>query len=96
MAQNNSIISRAEFDNLREEVRDLKKVHDIVQRQTVVIEKLTLEMKYMREDQNDMSTRLRKLEEKPIKKYDNLLSTIVSNVVSAIVGAVAVLIGLSK
>ncbi len=96
MAQNNNSISRSEFDNLKEEVKELKKVHDIVQRQTVVIEKLTLEMKYMREDQNDMSTRLRKLEEKPIKKYDNLLSTIVSNVVSAIVGAVAVLIGLSK
>lgn len=96
MAQNNNSISRSEFDNLKEEVKELKKVHDIVQRQTVVIEKLTLEMKYMREDQNDMSARLRKLEEKPIKKYDNLLSTIVSNVVSAIVGAVAVLIGLSK
>lgn len=96
MAQNNNSISRSEFDNLREEVRDLKKVHDIVQRQTVVIEKLTLEMKYMREDQNDVSNRLRKLEEKPIKKYDNLLSTVVSNVVSAIVGAVAVLIGLSR
>lgn len=96
MAQNNSTISRIEFDNLREEVKELKKVHDIVQRQTVVIERLTLEMKYMREDQNDMSARLRKLEEKPVKKYDNLLSTIVSNVVSAIVGAIAVLIGLSK
>lgn len=96
MAQNNCSISRAEFDNLKDEIKDLKKVHDIVQRQTVVIEKLTLEMKYMREDQNDVSNRLRKLEEKPVKKYDNLLSTVVSNVVSAIVGAIAVLIGLSR
>ena len=96
MAQNNSTISRIEFDNLKEEIKDLKKVHDIVQRQTVVIERLTLEMKFMREDQSDMSNRLRKLEEKPVKRYDNLLSTVVSNVVSAIVGAIAVLIGLSK
>lgn len=96
MVQKSCSISRIEFDNLKEEVKDLKKVHDIVQRQTVVIEKLTLEMKFMREDQSDMSNRIRKLEEKPIKRYDNLLSTVVSNIVSAIVGAIAVLIGLSK
>lgn len=97
MAQNNDNgVSRIEFDILKEDVKELHKVYDVVNRQTIATEKLALEMKYMREDQTNMEKRVKLLEEKPVKRYDNIITQILSNVISLIIGALAVIIGLKK
>ena len=97
MAQNNDNgVSRIEFDVLKEDVKELHKVYDVVNRQTIATEKLALEMKYMREDQSNMEKRVKILEEKPVKRYDNIITQILSNVISLIIGALAVIIGLKK
>ena len=88
------IISRSEFNDLKEGVKELHKVFDTVNRLTVVTEKLALEIKYLREDQNNVEERLKVLEEKPIKKYDDLTKAIVTTVIGIILGAIAMLIGL--
>ena len=94
--QGNSGVSRVEFDLLKNDVNELKKVYDVVNRQTIATEKLALEMKYMREDQKCAEERIKLLEEKPVRRYDTVITTIVSNIIALIIGAVAVLIGLKK
>lgn len=89
-------VSRVEFDILKEDVRELKKVYEIINRQTVATEKLAVEMKYMREKQEKTDERVSVLEEKPIKRYDNIVMQIISNIIALVIGAVAVLIGLKK
>ena len=98
MAQNfdNRGVSREEFNALKEDVKELHKVYDVVNRQTIATEKLALEMKYMREDQKETKDRVKCLEEKPTKRFDNLISQIIGNVIALIIGAVAAIIGLNK
>ena len=96
MAQPNSYVSRDEFIELKNEVKELHQIYDIVNRQVVVTEKLALEMKYMREDQKETKDRVKCLEEKPTKRFDNLISQIIGNVIALIIGAVAAIIGLNK
>lgn len=92
MAKGSNAVNRLEFNHLKEQVEKLEKIYDVVQRQIVIVEKLTLEMKYMREDQNSIEKRVQNLENKPVKRYD----TIISNLISVAVGAFAAFIGLSK
>lgn len=97
MAQNgNNEVSRVEFDALKDEVKELKKIYDIVNRQTIATEKLALEMRYMREDQDKADQRIKALEDRPSKRYDTVINQILSNIIALIIGAVAVLIGLKK
>lgn len=96
MAQPNSYVSRDEFAELKQEVRELHQIYDIVNRQVVVTEKLALEMKYMREDQKETKDRVKCLEEKPTKRFDNLISQIIGTVVALVIGAIAAIIGLKK
>jgi hypothetical protein len=96
MAQPNNYVSRDEFAELKQEVRELHQIYDIVNRQVVVTEKLALEMKYMREDQKETKDRVKCLEEKPTKRFDNLISQIIGTVVALVLGAIAAIIGLKK
>ena len=97
MAQNNSPgVTRVEFDILRDDVRELHKVYDTINRQTVVVEKLALEMKYLREDQKQMNERICTLEQKPAKRYDTVVTSIITSIIGIIIGAIAVLINIKK
>lgn len=96
MEKNKNDISRQEFDDLKSDVKDLHKVFDQITAMTVSIEKLAIEMKYMREEQTKADKRLTNLEEKPIKRYDNLVTNAVTTVIGLVIGAVAVMIGLKK
>ena len=96
MAQPSNHVTREEFMELKNDVKELHQIYDIVNRQIVVTEKLALEMKYMREDQKETKDRVKCLEEKPTKRFDNLISQIVGNVIALIIGAVAAIIGLNK
>lgn len=103
MAHDNDVITRYEFDVLRDDVRELHKIYDIVNRQTIATEKLALEMKFMRERQdntvnevNDISSRVKNLEEKPVKRYDTVVNNIITTIIGLILGVIATIIGLKK
>ena len=89
-------VSRVEFNDLKEDVKDLKKVYDLISKQTLATEKLAIEMKYMREQQEKIDGRVTILESVPTKRYDTIITQIVGNVIALVLGAVAVIIGLKK
>lgn len=67
---------------------------------TLSVREIATEMKAMREDQNKMNERLKIIEEKPTKEYEETKKQIKSKVVSFFVGiiltAIAFILGLSK
>src|SRR5574344_2111156 len=67
----------------------LEKVEDTLQNiydLTSSVKEIAIEMKAMREDVNKIDNRVIAIEEKPAKNWDNLISTIITAIVSAIVG----------
>ena len=97
MAQNDSNqVTRLEFEVVNDDIKELHKVYDLVQRQIVATEKLALEIKYLREDQKDANARIKALEERPNKRYDIIVTQIISNIIALIVGVIAAIIGLRK
>ena len=87
-------ITRQEFDDLKKDVKDLHKVFDKISDIAMSTERLAIEMKYMREEQNKDSQRITALEEKPVKRYDDITKYIITTIIGLILGAVAILIGL--
>lgn len=67
---------------------------------TIAVKEMATEMKYLREDQNGMNERLKAIEQKPIKEYEEMKSQIKKQVVSFFVGilltALAFILGLKK
>lgn len=97
MAQNDSNqVTRLEFELVKDDIKELHKVYDLVQRQIVATEKLALEIKYLREDQKDANERIKALEERPNKRYDTVVTQIISTIIALIIGAIAAIIGLKK
>ena len=60
-------ISRQEFDDLKNDVKGLKKVFGKINSIALSTEKLAVEMKYMRK-QTKMNGRITTIEEKPAKR----------------------------
>jgi len=87
-------ISRQEFDALKDDVRDLKKVFDKINSIAMSTEKLAIEMKYMREEQNKLDTRITTIEEKPVKRYDTVVTYIITTIIGIIIGVIASLLKL--
>lgn len=79
-------ISRQEFDDLKDDVRDLKKVFDRINNIVTSTEKLAIEMKYMREEQTKLDKRITTIEEKPVKRYDSIVTYIITTVIGAAIG----------
>jgi len=79
-------ISRQEFDDLKNDVRELKKVFEKINIIATSTEKLAIEMKYMREEQNKLDNRITTIEQKPVKRLDNIVSYIVTTIIGAILG----------
>ena len=96
MKEYKSEITRQEFEDLKGNVKDLHKIFDNITDIAISTEKLAVEMKYMREEQNKTEQRLKALEEKPSKRYDSIVNYIITSIISIILGAVAVTIGLKK
>lgn len=97
MAQNNSNqVTRLEFEIVKDDIKELHKVYDLVQRQIIATEKLALEIKYLREDQKDANARIKALEERPNKRYDSIVTQIISNIIALVIGVIAAIIGLKK
>lgn len=99
MKDNKSEISRQEFEDLKEKVKGLEKVFDKISNIAISTEKLAIEIKYIREEQNKMDARQNKVEkdvaelkEKPGKRYDNIINYIITAVIGTVIGAIAILI----
>jgi len=85
-------ISRQEFDDLKEKVKGLEKVFEKINSIALSTEKLAIEMKYMREEQTKQDKRITTIEEKPIKRYDSIITYIITTIVGAIIGFIISLI----
>lgn len=83
---------RAKSNSRRIDVLD-EKVEDIHELASSV-KLLASETKAMREDVSDMNTRLKQLEEKPGKNWENLIKTIITCVATAMAGYFLAKIGL--
>ncbi|MEE3417757.1 MAG: hypothetical protein VZQ62_00290 [Methanosphaera sp.] len=86
MKENKNEISRQEFDDLKRDVKDLQKVFDKINSIAISTEKLAVEMKYMREEQTKMDGRITTIEEKPVKRYDSIVTYIITTVIGAAIG----------
>lgn len=94
MEKNKNDISRAEFNVMVEKIEKLEGIFDKITNIAMSTEKLAIEMKYMREEQNKQDERLTNLEQKPIKRYDSIINYVITSILGLIIGAVAMLIGL--
>ena len=92
MKENKCEISRQEFEDLKEKVKGLEKVFEKISDIALSTEKLAIEVKYMREEQNKQDKRITAIEEKPVKRYDNIVTYIITTVVGAVIGAVVSLL----
>lgn len=57
---------------------------------------IATELKYMREEQNKMNERLKKIEEKPLKDYEDTKDQVKKIVVAFLVGIILTALGLNK
>lgn len=67
------------LDSLERKIEDVCKI-------TISIKELTMEIKQMREDVNKMESRVEILEEKPRKRWDNMVNQIITMVIAGIMG----------
>lgn len=81
------------IDEIEKEVKENREL-------TIAVKEIATEMKHLREEQNKMNERLKIIEEKPIKDYEETRKQIKSKVVSFVTGivltAIAFALGLSK
>ena len=81
-----------ELENLEKRVEKLENIFDTINKLTLQIEQLAMETKYSREDLNKVINRVDILEHKPEQRYDNIVMTLITGIVGAIVGAIMSLI----
>lgn len=88
MSNNNS----SELDDIRRRILKLEDIFENINKLTVQIEKLALETKYMREDYNDIDSRVMVLEQKPVKRYDTAVTTIITGLIGIVIGVITTLL----
>lgn len=81
------------LDEVEQEVKENREL-------TVAVKEIATEMKYLREEQSNMNERLKIIEEKPLKEYENTKSNIKKQIVTFILGIIlcfiAMKLGLSN
>lgn len=81
-----------ELEHLEKRVEKLENIFATINKLALQIEKLAVETKYSREDLNKVINRVDILEHKPEQRYDNIVMTLITGVVGAVVGAIMSLI----
>ena len=69
--------------------QDLKSMHrrmDNVEKLTECIHDMVTEIKAMRVDVNDVTDRVEEIEKKPVKRYETVVTAIITSIVGIIVG----------
>ena len=81
------------IDKMESDIGEIKEL-------TIAVKEIAMETKATREDVNDMNGRLKTVEEKPIKDYEDTKKQVKGKVISFITGivltAIAFALGLSK
>lgn len=81
------------LDEVEQEVKENREL-------TVAVKEIATEMKHLREEQSNMNERLKIIEEKPLKEYENTKSNIKKQIVTFILGIIlcfiAMKLGLSN
>ena len=88
MSNNNG----SELDDIRRRILKLEDIFENINKLTVQIEKLALETKYMREDYNDIDSRVMVLEQKPVKRYDTVVTTTITGLIGIVIGVITTLL----
>lgn len=81
-----------EIKRINKRLEKLENIYDIINQLTVSMEKLAIETKYLREDQNELVKRVNDLEKKPGKLVDTAIASIVTGIIGALIGAITALI----
>ena len=68
-----------QVQNLENDVSNIKDL-------TSAVKENVLETKHMREDINKMDNRVKSIEEKPGKRFDNIIGQVISIIVAGVVG----------
>lgn len=69
--------------------QDLKSMHrrmDNVEKLTDCIHDMVTELKAMRADVNDVTGRVEEIEHKPVKRYETVVTAIITSIVGIIIG----------
>lgn len=82
------------FENIEKLLDKQDKVTEQIQRMAISMERIAFETKQMREDFNELAPRVKVLEDKPIKKYEQITMTIVTILIGAVMGVFLAQIGL--
>lgn len=86
-------VANHRIDDLEEEVKENREL-------TIAVKEIATEMKHLREEQTDMNNRLKLIEEKPVKDYEETKKQIKTSVIAFISGIVltylAIALGLKK
>lgn len=73
------------LDEVEQEVKENREL-------TVAVKEIATEMKHLREEQSSMNERLKIIEEKPVKNWDKIVTTIIGTIVGALAGGIIGLI----
>lgn len=88
--------SKSNTKRLDEVEKEIKEIRDL----TISVKEIATEMKHMREEQTNMNERLKVIEEKPLKEYEDTKKQIRNYVLVFILGVVlsfiAVKLGLGQ
>lgn len=69
------------IDELEQEVKENREL-------TVAVKEIATEMKHLRQDQADMNNRLKKIEEKPIKEYEETKAKVKWQIIGFVLGII--------
>lgn len=75
-----------EIQKCHEEITQVKDINTEIRNMSIQIKELTVEMRHMRETQEEHNKRLERLEQRPIKKYDAILNTVMTSLIAGIIG----------
>lgn len=96
-------MDHTERELLEQRIVKLENMFDNILKLTVGIERLTVEIKYLRDNFNTFNAdmkehisvfekRITDLETKPVKKYDSIITAAITTIVSGVVAAIVALI----
>lgn len=74
------------LDNVTSEIQSNREL-------TVAVKEIATEMKYMREEQNKINERLKAIEDKPLKEYEDTKKEVKKQVIAFATGIILTVIG---
>ena len=80
------------INNLERRMSEIEKIYESINKLTVSVEKVAIVTKYLREDHNRLANRVDTLERKPEKRWDTVITSIVTGIIGAAIGAIVALL----